>query len=98
MRNVAHMRKYKRLRILGTFVMGATNIERMTRSRGLITFTERERIAGKENIEDSKRYQAISRGRRRINEELIEEVELLKEYHPDLLNELRIVVCEEHNE
>jgi hypothetical protein len=66
----------------------------MTRSRGLITFTERERIAGEDDVEDAKRYQAISRVRRRINEELIEEVDLLKEHHPELLEELQEVVCD----
>jgi len=75
--------------------MDATNSARMTRSRGLITFTERERIAGKNSVEDSKRYQAISRVRRRINEEVVEEVELLREHHPDLLEELQEVVCDE---
>jgi len=77
--------------------MDATNNERMTRSRGLITFTERERIAGEDGVEDSKRYQAISRVRRRINEEVTEEVDLLREHHPDLLDELRDVVCEDRD-
>lgn len=77
--------------------MGAINTDCMTRSRGLITFTERERIADSDTVEDSKRYQAISRVRRRINEELIEEVKLLDEHHPALLDELRNVVCEERN-
>jgi len=75
--------------------MATPKNEGMTRSRGLITFTERDRIAGKDSIEDSKRYQSISRVRRRINEELPEEVELLREHHPELLEELREVVCEE---
>lgn len=75
--------------------MDATNSERMARSRGLITFTERERIADEDGIEDSKRYQAISRVRRRINEVVVEEVDLLREHHPDLLEELREVVCDE---
>ncbi len=74
--------------------MGVTNDERMTRSRGIITFTERERIAGEDEVKDSKRYQAISRVRRRINEEVTDEVEILKEHHPELLQELRDVVCE----
>ena len=67
----------------------------MARSRGLITFTERDRIAGVEEVEESKRYQAISRVRRRINEELREEIALLEEHHPELLEELREVVCDE---
>ena len=75
--------------------MCATDDERMTRSRGLITFTERDRIAGEDDVEDSKRYQAISRVRRRINEEVTDEVELLREHHPDLLEELQEVVCDD---
>lgn len=67
----------------------------MAKSRGLITYTERDRISGESDVEDSKRYQAISRVRRRINEELTDEVELLAEHHPDLLEELREVVCED---
>lgn len=74
--------------------MGATNSRAMTRSRGLITFTERKRIAGEDDVEDAKRYQAVSRVRRRINEELVEEVDLLKEHHPELLEELQEVVCD----
>lgn len=76
------------------FVMGVTISMCMTRSRGLITFTERERIAGKGDVEDAKRYQAVSRVRRRINEEVTEEVALLKEHHPELLEELQDVVCD----
>jgi len=64
----------------------------MTRSRGLITFTERDRIAGKDDAEDSKRYQAVSRVRRRLNEEVTDEVALLEEHHPELLSELREIV------
>lgn len=74
--------------------MSATDSGSMTRSRGVITFTERERIASKGDVEDSKRYQAISRVRRRISEEVSEEVDLLEEHHPELLEELREVVCE----
>lgn len=66
----------------------------MAKSRGLITDTEAERIAGEVDVEDSKRYQAISRVRRRIREQLPEDIALLEEHHPDLLNELREVVCE----
>jgi hypothetical protein len=68
--------------------------EDMARSRGLITFTERERIAGTDDVSDAKKYQAVSRVRRRINEELAEEVELLEEHNPELLEELHEVVCD----
>lgn len=67
----------------------------MARSRGLITYTERNRIAGNEDVDNAKRYQAISRVRRRIDEELPAEIELLEEHHPELLEELREVVCQD---
>lgn len=66
----------------------------MVKSRGLITETERKRISGEADVEDAKRYQAVSRVRRRISEELPEEVALLEEHHPELLAELREIVCD----
>jgi len=78
--------------------MGQPQQRDMAKSRGLITDTERDRISGEADVEDSKRYQAVSRVRRRINEELPEEIELLEEHHPKLLEELREVVCEEEEE
>lgn len=78
--------------------MPDTATEGMAKSRGLITDTEAERIAGEADVEDSKRYQAISRVRRRIREQVPADVELLREHHPDLLEELRDAVCEEDDE
>lgn len=75
--------------------MGDTKPARMAKSRGLITDTEQDRISGEADVADSKRYQAVSRVRRRIREQLPEEIEMLEEHHPDLLEELRGVVCEE---
>ena len=57
--------------------------------------TEREReLISDESIED-RRYQTVSKVRRRIEDELTEDVEVLEEHHPKLLEELREVVCEE---
>jgi hypothetical protein len=67
----------------------------MAKTRALMTKTERDRIAGIEDVEDIKRYQAISRVRRRVEDELTEDVAVLEEHHPDLLEELRDVVCKE---
>lgn len=67
----------------------------MAKSRGLITDLEAERIANEGDVEDAKRYQAISRVRRRIGEELPKNIELLHEHHPQLLEELRDTVCED---
>jgi hypothetical protein len=65
----------------------------MARTRALLTETEREQIAGEHG--DDRRYQATSRVRRRIREELTHDVEVLREDQPDLLDELRAVVCED---
>jgi len=65
----------------------------MAKTRALITDTERERLAGLSDVEEIKVYQAKSRVRRRIQEELTFDVEILEEHHPDLLEELREVVC-----
>lgn len=66
----------------------------MAKTRAIMTDTERERLAGLDDVEDIKVYQAKSRVRRRIEEELTFDVEILEEHHPDLLEELRDVVCE----
>lgn len=65
---------------------------RMAKTRALLTETDREYITGAAG--DEKRYQSASRIRRRIREELPADVEILEEHHPELLAELRQVVCE----
>lgn len=65
----------------------------MAKTRALLTETEREQIAGEHG--DDRRYQATSRVRRRLNEELTTDLAVLEEHHPDLLAELREVVCDE---
>lgn len=65
--------------------------KRMAKTRALLTNTDRKYITGEEG--DEKKYQATSRIRRRVQEELPRDIELLEEHHPDLLQELREVVC-----
>ena len=65
----------------------------MAKTRALLTQTEREQIMGEHG--DDRRYQATSRVRRRIVDELTTDVEILRENHPDLLEELQAVVCED---
>ena len=62
--------------------------------RAIMTTTDRARITGEADASDEKRYQAIHRVRSRI-EELERDVEVLEENHPELLEELREVVCED---
>ena len=64
----------------------------MAQSRALITKTEREHIADKNG--DRRRYEAVSRVRARMNDELTQDIEVLEEHHPELLKELREIVCE----
>lgn len=61
--------------------------------RALLTDRERELIEGGDDVDEDLRYQAISRVRRKINEELTTDVEVLQDQHPELLEELRDVVC-----
>ena len=65
-------------------------------ARALITKGEREYIAGEHG--DDRRYEAVSRVRRRIREELSKDIRLLREHHPALLEELREAVNGEAEE
>ena len=62
--------------------------------RALLTDRERELIEGESESDDDLRYQAISRVRRKIEDELTTDVEILREHHPDLYEELRESVCD----
>ena len=66
----------------------------MSRTRAIITETERKYISREISVSENKRYQAISRVRDRL-EELRADVSLLEEFHPRLLSELREIVCRE---
>lgn len=71
--------------------MSQTEPRRMAKTRALLTETEREQIAGDHGRD--RRYQATSRARRRIEDELTQDINVLEEHHPELLAELREVVC-----
>jgi len=66
----------------------------MGRYRAIMTDTDREYISGEGDASDTQRYQAVSRVRSRINDELAKDVHVLQEHHPQLLSELREIVCE----
>ena len=72
--------------------MCADRQTKMARTRALLTERDRELLAEDEG--GNRRYQAISEIRSRISEELSTDVEVLEENHPELLEELREVVCE----
>jgi hypothetical protein len=71
--------------------------DEMSRRRALLTDSERERIADSEleGREEMYRYQAISRVRNKIQDELTRDIEILRENHPTLFSELQEVVCDE---
>ena len=72
----------------------ADDVPSVTNSRTLMTDRDRRQIARIEGVSDSEHYQAVSRVRRRLRENMAEDIELLREHHQDLLEELREVVCE----
>ena len=70
------------------------DVPSVTNSRALTTNRDRKQIARVEGVSDSEHYQAVSRVRRRMRENMAEDIELLREHHQGLLEELRDVVCE----
>lgn len=78
--------------------MEETNSGTMGRRRALLTDRERELIADVDVDRDEYRYQAISRTRRKIHEELTQDIEILRENHPTLFSELQEVVCSDAGE
>jgi hypothetical protein len=65
----------------------------MARTRAIITETERKYISREVRVSENRRHQAISRVRDRLDE-LRWDVSVLEKHHPQLLTELREVVCE----
>ena len=69
--------------------------KQMGRYRAIMTDTDRAYISGDGNPSESQRMQSVSRVRSRITEELPKDIEVLEEHHPELLEELRTIVCED---
>ncbi len=70
----------------------------VSRYRALMTDTDREYLSNDEYEGTEKRYQAVSRVRKRITEEVPRDVEVLAEHYPELLEELLEEVCKEEPE
>lgn len=68
---------------------------KMARTRALLTERDRELIADEDA--GNRRYQAVSEVRSRINDNLADDIRVLEEHHPELLSELREVVCDERD-
>lgn len=67
----------------------------MSRYRALLTDTDREYISESGDPTQSEKDQAVYRVRQRIHEELPRDIEILEEHRPDVLEELRDVVCDD---
>ena len=65
----------------------------MGRYRAILTETDRNHITGESNPSQRQKDQAVYRVRQRISEELPHDIEVLEEHRPDVLEELRMVVC-----
>jgi len=65
----------------------------MATGRALTTETEQEYLRGEHG--DQRMYEARSRVKSRINEQLAEDVDLFEDEAPELLEVLREVVCED---
>ena len=66
-------------------------------TRALLTDRQREILADTD-VDPDRRYQAVSRIRSRIKNELREDCAILEEHHPDLYAELLDAVCDEASE
>lgn len=75
--------------------MGQQPASSMGRYRALMTETDREYISGEGDPTGEQVDQAVYRVRERIREELVQDMEILAEHRPDILEELREEVCED---
>lgn len=72
-----------------------SDVPEVTDGRALTTTRDREKLARVGDAGDKEHYEATSIVRRRVRENLAEDVELLAEHNPTLLEEIREVVCDE---
>lgn len=75
--------------------MQKTISNEMGRYRAIMTETDREHISETSEPSQDQKDQAVYRVRQRITDELPKDIEILREHRPDVLEELREVVCEE---
>jgi|GEM_PF-1559466 len=67
----------------------------VARTRGLLTENDRKVLTGEADVSENRRQQVVWEVRKRIEDEMVRDVEVLAEARPGLLDELREVVCEE---
>jgi len=74
----------------------STETPSMATGRALTTDTEREYLRGEHG--NQRMYEARSRVKARIRERLADDVAVFEEEAPELLDELREQVCDDHSE
>ena len=67
----------------------------MGRRRALLTDRERELLRGDHDTDKKYVYQAVARVRNKIQDELPEDIEVIRQYDEDLLGDLQEVACDE---
>jgi hypothetical protein len=73
--------------------MDDENTANMSRGRALMTPYDRESLRGEHG--DQRKYEAVSRVRARITDQLATDVELIREHNPKLLEDLQNTVCDD---
>jgi hypothetical protein len=73
--------------------MAPNQLTLMGRYRAVMTETDREYISGEGDATEHQVQQSVTRVRSRITDELPRDIEILEAHRPDLLEELREVVC-----
>jgi len=66
----------------------------MNDGRSLLTDREREILAGDADVSDNYRYKVQSVARQRVRG-IADDVDVLREHEPEILNELQEIVCED---
>lgn len=66
----------------------------VARTRGLLTENDRKVLAGEADVTENRQQQVVWEVRKRIEDEVPADVGVLRENHPELLDELREVVCD----
>lgn len=78
-----------------TTVMCANRQSEMARTRGLLTESDREALAGDRDVSENRLQQIRWEVRGRIEDEVPEDIEILAEHDPELLSTLQEIVCDD---
>ncbi|WP_396614103.1 hypothetical protein ACH9L7_20200 (plasmid) [Haloferax sp. S1W] len=69
----------------------------MSEGRALMTEREREILSGEADVKDNYRYKVESQVRNRISKRMQDDVEILRERYPEMMEQLQDIVCEDED-